>query len=178
MKNARILSLLAGVLAVSLVATKGAKAVAIDATTGSSIHVTGGSTTQDSATIKWIETERTGTLKLFIDSTAAATTSSKISFTVPVRGNSQTWKITRAFAPGVKYYFMFQGYYPTPSTLVAKYTTSGFFTMEKSTGLAPRLVIAPSSLEGWDASGRSLPSGAGVRLGRDRAGVLQPQGRP
>ncbi|MBK9578348.1 MAG: hypothetical protein IPK50_10710 [Fibrobacterota bacterium] len=160
MKLTSILSLAACAVAVSLVSTQSAQAVAIDATTGSSIHVTGGSTKQDSVTISWTESERNSTLKLFIDSTAPATTSSKIAITVPVRG-TQTWKITRAFTPGVKYNFKFQGYYPNATTLVSKYTTTGTFTMEKTAGLVIRIdpPKAPQAA-GWDAAGRTVRPGA------------------
>lgn len=160
MKLTSILSLAACAVAVSLVSSQTAQAVAIDATTGSSIHVTGGSTTQDSVTLKWTESERNSTLKLFIDSTGLATTSSKIAITVPVRG-TQTWKITRKFAPGVVYNFKFQGYYPSATTLVSKYTTTGTFTMEKTAGLVIRVdpPKAPQAA-GWDAAGRQVRPGA------------------
>ncbi|HNY31414.1 MAG TPA: hypothetical protein PKO15_11060 [Fibrobacteria bacterium] len=176
MKLARILPLAACAVAVSLVPSRRVDAVAIDATTGSSIRVTGGSTTQDSVTIKWTESERNSTLKLFIDSTAAATTGSKVSITVPVRG-TQTWKITRAFKPGVKYYFLFQGYYPTASTPVSKYATSGFFTMEKAAGLVMH-VDPPKAPQAalWDAAGRKARPGA-MGAGLTPSGATIPAAR-
>ena len=176
MKLTSILSLAACAVAVSLVSTRTAQAVAIDATTGSSIHVTGGSTTKDSVTISWMESENNSTLKLFIDSTGPATTSSKTVITVPVRG-TKTWKITRAFKPGVIYNFKFQGYYPNPNTLVSKYTTTGKFTMENTSGLVIQIdpPKAPQAA-GWDASGRPVKTGA-MGAGLTAAGATIPATR-
>lgn len=158
MKTRTIASLAAATaVAVLLLAARTLHAGTIDAVSGGSIDVTGGTTTATSATLKWSETETNGTLKIYLDTLYTSRTQMRDSMTVPAqfRGGNVTYLLPRTLKPGKKYNYAFQGWERYPNNPPAAYALTGAFTTDAATSVGPRSTAAPAGdARSFDASGR------------------------
>jgi hypothetical protein len=119
--------------------SRSASARTIDAVSGSSISVTGGTTTSTAATISIVEGHNNGVLRFYWDTTNTTRTKMRDSLTVPSanRGGS-TWKVGATYKPGKVYNYAFQGFYPnanSASNAKSVYAITGKFTMDAATGI-------------------------------------------
>lgn len=157
MKRRTIASLAAATAAIALLAARTLHAGTIDAVSGGSIDVTGGTTTSTSATLKWSETETNGTLKIYLDTTYTSRTQMRDSMTVPAqsRGGNVTYLLPRTLKPGKKYNYAFQGWERYPNNPPAAYALTGAFTTDAATSVGPRTHASPSGdSRAFDAAGR------------------------
>lgn len=141
------------------------KAGTIDAVSGASLSVTGGTTTTTSATFTWKEKYSNGELRLFWDSTN--TSRSKMRDTVVQTGTGRPTTLTipdrgRGLQPGTKYNYILQGYYQ--GSLDASYVIKGTFTTD---------ALADGGTSGIAGTGRV--AGIGYRFTRDGVQLLSPK---
>ncbi len=175
MKTGTIATLAIAVAALLLTA-RTLRAGTIDAVSGGSIDVTGGTTTSTSATLKWSETETNGTLKIYLDTTYTSRTQMRDSITVPAqyRGGAVTYTLPRTLKQGKKYNYAFQGWERYPNNPPAVYSLTGTFTTDAVTSVSKRdLSTAGNAERVFDASGRPV-SGAVFTPRASTAGTALP----
>lgn len=138
----------------------------IDATSGASISVTGGTITDTSATIKWTETETNGVLRIYWDTVNVARGKQHDSVTVPnttsTRGRAASYLISKKLKPGRKYFFTLyasesHGTYTTSSTFTTAASTTG---LSSSPASLPKMARTP----GVDLLGRKAGTGSGIYI--------------
>jgi hypothetical protein len=132
-------------------------------------------TTTNTAALTYTEGYRNGTFRFYYTTTAFAnagdtTRSSVTKMNVTPRG-SGTLNLSN-LAANTKYYFRFQGYYPTGT---ANYWARGSFTTKTAAGLMDRRWIeGKSGAETFDAQGRPTAGATGVGF-RPEGAVVQPR---
>ena len=168
-------------LATALVlSARTADAGKVDAVSGGSIDLTGGSTTQTTVNLVWTETETNGTLKIYLDTTNTTRTRMRDSMTVPTanRGNSKGYTLPRTLKPGKKYFFAFQGWEKYPNNPSANYALLGSFTTDAPVSVDRRLrTREPGAARTFDVSGRPTSGPAFTpALGEDGGRISTPAG--
>lgn len=132
-------------------------------------------TTANSAALTYSEGYRNGTFRFYYTTTAFASTSDTTRSTVTKMNVSSRGSGTlnvSGLAANTKYFFRFQGYYPTG---MANYWATGSFTTKSVAGVAastPR--GAPTASATVDALGRPGAKAVGVGLGPDGS-IARPQ---
>lgn len=152
----------------------------LDVTSGASrgrnmVTVSAISTTANTAALTYSEGYRNGTFRLYYTTTAFASTSDTTRSTVTKmnvtpRGNGTL--TLRNLAPNTKYFFRFQGYYPTGT---ANYWARGSFTTQAAAGIVdskPQGMTTGTTAV--DALGRPDTKAVGVGL-RPEGAIARPQ---
>lgn len=152
-------------LFLSLLVPAFSKAGTIDAVSGASLSLTGGSTTCSTATFIWKEKYANGDLRFFWDS--ANTSRSKMRDTVYQTGTSRPTTLTipdrgRKLQPSTKYNYIIQGYWQ--GSLDASYVVKGSFTTD---------ALPDGGTSGIAGSGRA--AGIGYRLVNGNVQLLSPK---
>jgi len=152
-------------LALSILFPSLSKAGSIDAVSGASLSVTGGTTTATSATFTWKEKYSNGELRLFWDS--VNTSRSKMRDTVVQTGTGRPTTLTipdrgRSLKPGTRYNYILQGYYQ--GSLDASYVVKGTFTTD---------ALPDGGTSGIAATGHA--AGIGYRLVGGSVQLLSPK---
>lgn len=135
----------------------------VDAVSGGSLDITGGTTTQTTVRLVWNETETNGTLKIYLDTTNSTRTKMRDSMTVPSgsRGNGKGYTLPRTLKPGKKYFYAFQGWEKYPNNPPTTYAILGSFTTDAPVSVGPRLRSRePGAARTFDVSGRPISGAA------------------
>ena len=144
----------------------------IDAVSGASLKIVGGTTTTNSATIKYTFTERNGTWRLYYDIVDHATMAGFTKFAAAT-GTSGTMSITATgLASGTKYYYWLYGSESHGTTSLHNAKT--VFTTDGSSAVELRRIPSGANRTSFDPLGRALGGRQGVapvQIDRDGAGI-------
>lgn len=161
---------LAALLGLSQFATSGT----IDAVSGASLDIVGGTTTTNSATVKFTFSERNGTWRLYYDVVDHTAMSGFTKFAA-ISGSSGTMSITATgLTSGTKYYYWLYGSESHGTSSL--HTAQTVFTTDAASSVLRRIPASAGNRKAVDPLGRSIsqqrgfasvqidPNGAGIRI--------------
>lgn len=161
---------LAAVLGLSQFATSGT----IDAVSGASLDIVGGTTTTNSATVKFTFVEKNGTWRLYYD-VVDHTAMSEFTKFAGISGSSGTMSITATgLTAGTKYYYWLYGSESHGTSSL--HTAKTIFTTDGASSILRRIPKTADHRSAVDPLGRQIeqqrgfapvqidPNGAGIQI--------------